>query len=113
VLLRPLQVQMHQQAAFCLEELILHQPANVAHHLLLADTLYTLGGAQNWRTARSYYSGGRSSMLEFAGRHAVHAVRGAELAHGALTLVLQLMTCAAGAGRTVGSAAEIGGAGLW
>ena len=49
---------MYQQAAFCLEELLLHQPSNPAHHLLLADTLYTLGGPQNWRTARSYYSGG-------------------------------------------------------
>ncbi|GAB4815904.1 hypothetical protein N2152v2_002950 [Parachlorella kessleri] len=52
-----LQAQMYQQAAFCLEELLLHQPSNPAHHLLLADTLYTLGGPQNWRTARSYYSG--------------------------------------------------------
>ena len=26
-------------------------------HLLYADTLYTLGGAHNWRTARTHYSG--------------------------------------------------------
>lgn len=52
-----LQMQMYQQASFCLEELLLHQPADPARHLLLADTLYTLGGANNWRTARSYYSG--------------------------------------------------------
>lgn len=49
--------QMYQQAAFCLEELLLHQPADAARHLLYADTLYTLGGAHNWRTARAYYSG--------------------------------------------------------
>ena len=48
---------MHQQAAFCLEEVLLHQPAEVGRHLLYADTLYTLGGAANWRTARAYYSG--------------------------------------------------------
>lgn len=49
--------QMYQQAVFCLEELLLHQPADISRHLLLADTLYTLGGAHNWRAARSYYSG--------------------------------------------------------
>ncbi|KAI3425316.1 hypothetical protein D9Q98_009081 [Chlorella vulgaris] len=52
-----LQLQMYQQAVFCLEELLLHQPADISRHLLLADTLYTLGGAHNWRAARSYYSG--------------------------------------------------------
>ena len=50
--------QAYQQAAFCLEELLLHQPADAGRHLLYADTLYTLGGAHNWRTARTYYSGG-------------------------------------------------------
>lgn len=53
-----LQLQMYQQAAFCIEELLLQQPANVAHHLLYADTLYTMGGAQNWKAARTSYSGG-------------------------------------------------------
>lgn len=50
-------LQMFHQAAFCLEELVLHQPADPARHLLYADTLYTIGGANNWRTARTYYSG--------------------------------------------------------
>jgi hypothetical protein len=53
---------MYQQAAFCLEELLLHQPAEVARHLLLADTLYTAGGAANWRAARAYYSGVRAAV---------------------------------------------------
>ena len=62
--------QMHQQAAFCLEEVLLHQPAEVGRHLLYADTLYTLGGAANWRTARAYYSGagrGRGGVLGVCG----------------------------------------------
>ena len=48
---------MYQQAAFCLEELLLHQPTDVGRHLLLADALYTMGGAHNWRAARTQYSG--------------------------------------------------------
>lgn len=60
--------QMYQQAAFCLEELLLHQPAEVARHLLLADTLYTAGGAANWRAARAYYSGGFPALLAGWGR---------------------------------------------
>lgn len=47
---------MHQ-AVFCLEEVLLHQPSNVSIQLLLADTLYSLGGPSNWRLARGYYSG--------------------------------------------------------
>ena len=58
---------MYQQAAFCLEEVILHQPTNIAAHLLYADTLYTLGGPQNWRTARSYYSGGQVGVPTTSG----------------------------------------------
>ncbi|EFN53747.1 hypothetical protein CHLNCDRAFT_136338 [Chlorella variabilis] len=52
-----LHLQMYQQAAFCLEELLLHQPTDVGRHLLLADALYTMGGAHNWRAARTQYSG--------------------------------------------------------
>ena len=63
-------MQMYAQAAYCLEEVLLHQPTSLAHHLLLADTLYTLGGAQNWRTARAYYSGGWVGGLGVGGRRA-------------------------------------------
>jgi hypothetical protein len=51
-----LQGHMYQQAAFCYEELLLHQPSDVRLHLLYADTLYTLGGGSNLRTARSHYA---------------------------------------------------------
>ena len=49
--------QMYQQAAFCLEELLLHQPGDAGRHLALADCLYTQGGAERWRAALAYYSG--------------------------------------------------------
>lgn len=68
-----LQSQMFQQAAFCLEELLLHQPADPARHLLYADTLYTLGGANNWRTARTYYSG----VIEMTKGRSTRALYGA------------------------------------
>lgn len=56
-----------KQAAFCLEEAILLAPGNPAAHLKYADLLYSLGGAEQCRTARAYYSkalqlsGGRCS----------------------------------------------------
>jgi ER membrane protein complex subunit 2 len=45
-----------KQAAFCAEEAILLAPGNPAAHLRYADLLYSLGGAEQCRTARSYYS---------------------------------------------------------
>ena len=53
-----LQLQLYQQAAFCLEEVLLHQPTSMGTHLVLADTLCTLGGAANLAAARQHYSGG-------------------------------------------------------
>ncbi|KAL4420359.1 hypothetical protein ABPG77_006166 [Micractinium sp. CCAP 211/92] len=67
-----LQQQMFHQAAFCLEELVLHQPADPARHLLYADTLYTIGGANNWRTARTYYSG----VIEMTKGRSIRALYG-------------------------------------
>lgn len=51
-----LQVQMYPQAATCYEEVLLQNPACIASHVQYADVLYTIGGASNYRTARSYYA---------------------------------------------------------
>ncbi|XP_045767332.1 ER membrane protein complex subunit 2-like [Maniola jurtina] len=50
-----LQVQEYSKAAFCAEELILHQPHNHLMHQRLADIRYTMGGIENLELAKSYY----------------------------------------------------------
>lgn len=50
-------MQLYHQAAFCLEEVLMHQPVSVGTHLTLADVLCTLGGTANLVSARSHYSG--------------------------------------------------------
>eukprot|EP00887_Chlorella_sp_A99_P000135 scaffold16.g135.t1 len=47
----------------------------VSVHLLYADTLYTMGGVQHWRTARSYYSGEQATMH----RGVIEMTEGADL----------------------------------
>lgn len=49
------QVGEYSRAAFCAEELILHQPHNHLMHQLLADIRYTMGGVENMEIAKSYY----------------------------------------------------------
>lgn len=51
-----LQGCMYRLAAHCYEELLMLNPASFAYPLRYADTLVTLGGAKNLKTARSYYS---------------------------------------------------------
>jgi len=48
--------QDFSKAAFCVEELILHNPHNHLLHQRYADIKYTQGGVENLETARSYYS---------------------------------------------------------
>lgn len=43
------------KAAFCVEELILHNPHNHLLHQRYADIRYTQGGFDNVETARAYY----------------------------------------------------------
>ena len=50
------QMQMYKQAAHCYEELLLLAPTQLTHHLRYADTLYTLGTAQDISTAQTYYA---------------------------------------------------------
>ncbi|KAF9820696.1 hypothetical protein SFRURICE_006718 [Spodoptera frugiperda] len=50
-----LQVQEYSRAAFCAEELILHQPHNHLMHQRLADIRYTMGGVENMELAKTYY----------------------------------------------------------
>lgn len=45
-----------QKAAFCMEELLLHNAHNHLIHQRLADIRYTMGGIENYEIARSYYS---------------------------------------------------------
>ncbi len=56
----PVQVSAFQQAAFCYEELLVHEPAKLQYHLLYADCQYSM---HNWRTACTYYS----SALQLTG----------------------------------------------
>ncbi|XP_030758342.1 ER membrane protein complex subunit 2-like [Sitophilus oryzae] len=44
------------KAAFCVEELILHNPHNHLLHQRYADIKYTQGGVENLELAKSYYS---------------------------------------------------------
>lgn len=43
------------KAAFCVEELILHNPHNHLLHQRYADIKYSQGGAENLEIARTYY----------------------------------------------------------
>uniref|UniRef100_A0A023F9W7 ER membrane protein complex subunit 2 n=1 Tax=Triatoma infestans TaxID=30076 RepID=A0A023F9W7_TRIIF len=47
--------QEYSKAAFCMEELILHNPHNHLFHQRLADIKYTQGGYDNLDLAKSYY----------------------------------------------------------
>lgn len=43
------------KAAFCIEELMLHQPQNHLYHQRYADIKYTQGGYDNMELAKAYY----------------------------------------------------------
>jgi len=45
----------YKHAAYCLEELIILQPYNYAHHLRFAELLYTLGGLDRVEVARKHF----------------------------------------------------------
>lgn len=47
---------MYKQAAFCLEEVLTMGLLNPLTLVKLADTLVTIGGAAQLKTARAYYS---------------------------------------------------------
>lgn len=49
------QVAEYSRAAFCAEELILHQPHNHLMHQKYADIRYTMGGVENMELAKTYY----------------------------------------------------------
>lgn len=50
-----LQEQDYAKAAFCVEELILHNPHNHLLHQRYADIKYTQGGYENFELAKMYY----------------------------------------------------------
>lgn len=47
--------QEYGKAAFCMEELILHNPHNHLYHQRLAEIKYTQGGFENMEAARAYF----------------------------------------------------------
>jgi len=51
-----LKLQMYKQAAHCYEELLLLAPTQLTYHLRYADTLYTMGTAQDVALAKMYYT---------------------------------------------------------
>ncbi|XP_048007130.1 ER membrane protein complex subunit 2-like [Leguminivora glycinivorella] len=50
-----LQSGEYARAAFCAEELLLHQPHSHLHLQRLADIRYTMGGMENMELAKTYY----------------------------------------------------------
>ncbi|XP_014239426.1 ER membrane protein complex subunit 2-A-like [Cimex lectularius] len=48
--------QDYAKAAFCMEELILHNPHNHLFHQRLAEIKFTQGGLENFEIAKSYYA---------------------------------------------------------
>eukprot|EP00244_Chara_vulgaris_P004943 TRINITY_DN19995_c0_g1_i1.p1 TRINITY_DN19995_c0_g1~~TRINITY_DN19995_c0_g1_i1.p1 ORF type:complete len:309 (+),score=50.69 TRINITY_DN19995_c0_g1_i1:559-1485(+) len=74
-------LQMYKQAAFCYEELVLSDPQNPLFHLGYADLLYTIGGVENYRTAKSYYS----VVVELTKGKNVRALYGICLCAGAIS----------------------------
>lgn len=67
-----LQLGQVPQAIFCLEEVVMHQPGNLNALLLLADSLYSLGGEKNVLTAQKVYSG----IIEVTNGNHVRALYG-------------------------------------
>lgn len=47
--------EQYKHAAFCYEELIVHQPYHYAHHLKYAEIQYTIGGHECIELARKHY----------------------------------------------------------
>eukprot|EP00246_Nothoceros_aenigmaticus_P016574 TRINITY_DN7644_c0_g1_i2.p1 TRINITY_DN7644_c0_g1~~TRINITY_DN7644_c0_g1_i2.p1 ORF type:complete len:301 (+),score=70.14 TRINITY_DN7644_c0_g1_i2:268-1170(+) len=73
-------IQMYKQAVFCYEELLLSQPANPLYHLRYAELLYTLGGLDNFRAARKYYS----AAIDLSDGKNIRAVYGVVLCGAAI-----------------------------
>ncbi|MEW5300729.1 MAG: hypothetical protein WDW36_003639 [Sanguina aurantia] len=67
-----LEVNLPKQAAFCYEELIMHNPGHSNYLVRYADILYTLGGAANYKTARAYYA----KVVEATGGGSLRALYG-------------------------------------
>lgn len=76
-----LEKEMYRQAAFCYEELLLSNPTSLKHNIRYADILYTIGGAGNCKTARSYYS----KAVELSQGTSVRALYGICLCSSAAT----------------------------
>lgn len=71
---------MYKQALFCFEELVLSQPGNALYHLRYAELLYTIGGLENYRAARKYYS----AAVDLSGGKNIRALYGVVLCGAAI-----------------------------
>jgi hypothetical protein len=72
---------MYRQALFCYEELLMHAPGHLPYLVRYADVLYTLGGNNNLRIARSYYA----KAVELSGGTSTRALWGVMLCSANLT----------------------------
>jgi len=50
-----LAAEQHKHASHCIEECILLEPYNYAHHLMYAEVQYTIGGMDGFELARKHY----------------------------------------------------------
>jgi len=65
----------YAEAIFCLEEVLMHQPADIATQLLLADCLYASGGQEQLQLAKKYYA----SVVELTDGNSIKALYGISL----------------------------------
>eukprot|EP00270_Netrium_digitus_P003982 TRINITY_DN14840_c0_g1_i1.p1 TRINITY_DN14840_c0_g1~~TRINITY_DN14840_c0_g1_i1.p1 ORF type:complete len:349 (+),score=102.02 TRINITY_DN14840_c0_g1_i1:78-1049(+) len=75
-----IQLQMYRQAAFCYEELLLSSPHNPLYNLIYAEVLYTLGGTENFTTAKKYFT----AAVATSGGKNIRALYGIALCSSAL-----------------------------
>lgn len=73
-------LQMFKQAGFCYEEVLLSAPANPMLHTRYAEILYSIGGADNLRSALSHFA----AAIEYSGGANTRALYGTCMASTAL-----------------------------
>ncbi|XP_078177801.1 uncharacterized protein LOC144572211 [Carex rostrata] len=76
-------LQMYKQAAFCYEELILAQPMVSLYQISYADVLFTMGGLENFQTAKKYYA----AAIQLTGGKNIRALYGVCMCGGAINLL--------------------------
>lgn len=62
----------YAEAIFCIEEVLMHQPADISVQILLADCLYAAGGEERVQCAKAYYA----SVVEMTGGSNIKSLYG-------------------------------------